>query len=257
MKPMNSALRAVPALYIIVAFAGTRASGAQPQRQQKVLVPVIVIDPGHPSETGIGAHGHGVAEVTAAWEVAVRLRDELRAAGYVVRMTKAAEREVVRNARRAEIANDAGAALMVRLHCDAGNGSGFAVYYPDRQGTAHGRTGPSRQVMARSRAAALVLDSALAVELSPRYLRDGGVLGDSHTLIGSRQGALTGSIFSRVPVVTVEMAVLTNAADARFISSADGQRRMARALATGIARFVPVRPAARNDSASHAQALHP
>jgi N-acetylmuramoyl-L-alanine amidase len=201
---------------------------------------VIVIDPGHPSENGVGAHGHGVAEVTAAWQVAVRLRDELQAAGYDVRMTKPAERQVVRNVRRAAIANDAGAALMVRLHCDVGNGTGFAIYYPDRQGTAEGHTGPPAQVMERSRAAALTLDSAMAAELSPRYLRNGGVLGDSRTFVGSRQGALTGSIFSRVPVVTVEMAVLTHAADARFIASPDGQRRMARALAAGIAQFAPL-----------------
>jgi N-acetylmuramoyl-L-alanine amidase len=94
--------------------------------------------------------------------------------------------------------------------------------------------------MERSRAAALALDSALAARLSPRWLRDGGVLGDSRTFIGSKQGALTGSIFSQVPVVTVEMAVLTDAGDARFIGSADGQRRMAEALADGVARFVPI-----------------
>jgi hypothetical protein len=111
----------------------------------------------------------------------------------------------VRNAERAHIANDGGAALMVRLHCDVGSGTGFTLYFPDRQGTAEGRTGPTRAVMERSRRAALVLDSAMAAELAPRYLRDGGVLGDSRTAIGSRQGALTGSIFSRVPVVTVEM----------------------------------------------------
>jgi N-acetylmuramoyl-L-alanine amidase len=215
-------------------------SAGAAQGTARAPAPVIVIDPGHPSENGIGARGNGVAEVTAAWEVAGRLRDELRAAGYQVRMTKSAERQVVRNAERARIANDAGAALMVRLHCDVGNGTGFAIYYPDRQGTAEGRTGPSAEVMERSRAAALVLDSAMAAALSPRYLRDGGVLGDSRTFIGGRQGALTASIFSRVPVVTVEMAVLTHAADARFIASADGQRRVARALAAGVARFAPM-----------------
>src|SRR6476620_12252862 len=59
--------------------------------------PAIVIDPGHPSENGVGASGHGVAEVHAAWEVAVRLRDSLVAAGYEVRMTETRERQVVRN----------------------------------------------------------------------------------------------------------------------------------------------------------------
>lgn len=217
--------------------AGLGAQGRAPVAPPR---PVVVIDPGHPSENGLGANEHGVAEVHAAWEVAVRLRGELAALGYDVRMTKRAERQVVRNAERARVANDAGAALLVRLHCDAGSGTGFTVYFPDRQGTAEGRTGPTRDVMDRSRRAALVLDSAMAAELAPRYLRDGGVLGDSRTAIGSRQGALTGSIFSRVPVVTVEMAVLTDAGDARFIASPGGQQRMAHAIAAGVARYVPL-----------------
>lgn len=253
MNPTRLCLPFARGLCFLSALAVTSASAAEAQRQQRVPAPVIVIDPGHPSENGVGANGHGVAEVTAAWQVGVRLRGELRAAGYDVRMTKSSEREVVRNITRARIANEAGAALMVRLHCDVGNGTGFAVYYPDREGTAHGRTGPSRPVRERSRVAALALDSALAAALSPRYLHNGGVLGDSRTFIGSRQGALTGSIFSRVPVVTVEMAVLTDAGDARFIGSEDGQRRMARALAAGIAWFAPLPPAARHDSAAHAQ----
>jgi N-acetylmuramoyl-L-alanine amidase len=201
---------------------------------------VIVLDPGHPSEKGAGARGHGLAEVTVAWEVALRLRDSLVSAGYDVRMTKSAERQLVRNAERARIANEAGAALMVRLHCDVGTGTGFALYYPDRKGTAEGRTGPSEEVMALSRVAAFALDTAMAALLSPTHLRNGGVLGDSRTYIGSQQGALTGSIFSEVPVVTVEMAVLTDRRDARFIGSPEGQARMAGAVAAGIRKFVPI-----------------
>jgi N-acetylmuramoyl-L-alanine amidase len=68
-------------------------------------------------------------------------------------------------------------------------------------------------------------------------LKDGGVRGDSRTLVGSRQGALTGSIFSEVPVVLVEMVVLSNARDAAFIKSASGQALMARAIADGIVRY--------------------
>src|SRR4051812_13717400 len=226
-------------LLVIVATTAATAFPHLGASVNPVASPVIVIDPGYPSENGVGASGHGVAEVHAAWEVAVRLRDSLAAAGYDVRMTKTRERQVVRNVQRARIANAAGAALMIRLHCDVGSGTGFTLYYPDRQGTAEGRTGPSAAVMARSRAAAFTLDSAMAAHLSPGHLRDGGVLGDSRTFVGSRQGALTGSIFSEVPVVTVEMAVLTDASDARFIASPSGQRRMAHAIAAGIARVVP------------------
>jgi N-acetylmuramoyl-L-alanine amidase len=231
-------------LLAVVALHGTRPLSAQGRAPGRRPAPVIVIDPGHPSENGAGASGHGVAEVHAAWEVAVRLRDSLAAAGYEVRMTKTRERQVVRNVERVRIANRTGAALMIRLHCDVGSGTGFTLYYPDRQGTAEGRTGPSAAVMARSRAAAFTLDSAMAARLSPGHLRDGGVLGDSRTFVGSRQGALTGSIFSEVPVVTVEMVVLTNAGDARFIASPDGQGRMAGAITAGVRRFAPIeRPA--------------
>src|ERR687897_201590 len=57
-----------------------------------------------------------------------------KAKGYAVVLTKSAEDELVRNRDRAVVANRAGAALMVRLHCDASVERGFAVYYPDRQG---------------------------------------------------------------------------------------------------------------------------
>jgi N-acetylmuramoyl-L-alanine amidase len=69
-------------------------------------------------------------------------------------------------------------------------------------------------------------------------LKDGGVRGDSKTLVGSRQGALTGSIFSDIPVVLIEMVTLSNAHDARFIKSDEGKDLMARAIADGVQRFV-------------------
>jgi N-acetylmuramoyl-L-alanine amidase len=52
--------------------------------------------------------------------------------------------------------------------------------------------------------------------------------------VGSRHGALIGSIFSKVPVVLVEMVVLTNAKDEAFLLSAKGRSAMAEALAKGV-----------------------
>ena len=200
--------------------------------------PIVVIDPGHPSEVSRGdAVQNGTTEVRVAWEVALRLRRELQMRGYTVLLTKAAERQLVRNRERAEIANRAGAALMIRLHCDATSDSGFALYYPDRSGTAHGRTGPTTEVITKSRAAAESLHAQMATDLGDA-LKDGGVRGDSRTAVGARQGALTGSIFSQVAVVTVEMVVLSNARDAQFISDTSGQARIARALAAGVTRFL-------------------
>ena len=218
------------ALLVATAAAPAAAQGARP---------TIVIDPGHPSEVSSGAvRQHGITEVHAAWLVAGRLRTLLRAQGYHVVMTKPSERTVVTNIARAQVGNTAHAALVVRLHCDAGSDSGYALYHPDRKGTAHGRTGPSDEVMQWSEAAAESLHVSMAQMLAGK-LKDGGVRGDSRSLIGGQQGALTGSIFSEVPVVLIEMVTLSNRQDAAFIRSIAGQSLMAQAIAQGIGRYVP------------------
>src|SRR5437763_13914227 len=154
-------------------------------------------------------------------------------------MTKSAEDELVRNKDRALVANQARAALMIRLHCDASEERGYAVYYPDRQGRAKdGTTGPSQGVIDESRRAAEAVHAALADDLGGA-LNDNGVRTDMQTKVGREQGgALTGSIFSEVPVVTIEMVVLSDGTDAGFIKTEEGQRRMAEAIAAGVERYV-------------------
>ena len=210
--------------------------------QRSTTATVIAIDPGHPSETSAGTEvQNGTTEVHIAWQVAQKLRDSLRARGYAVVLTKPSEMQMVRNVERAEVANRARAALMVRLHCDASSDSGFALYYPDRQGTAEGKTGPTADVIRLSGMAAESLHVGMAPVLAGP-LKDGGVRGDSKTLVGSRQGALTGSIFSDIPVVLIEMVTLSNAHDAEFIKSERGQELMAHAIAEGVARYAHRKP---------------
>jgi N-acetylmuramoyl-L-alanine amidase len=199
---------------------------------------VVCIDPGHPSEVNSGfTVQNGTTETHIDWVIAQKLQKLLVAQGLKVVMTKSSEKELVKNKERALIANRAGANLMVRLHCDASPSSGFAVYYPDRQGTAQGKTGPSQEIMDRSHEAAKIIDKAMANTLEGT-LKNGGVRGDSQTAVGSKQGALTGSIFSEVPVLTVEMVVLSNKADAMVIQTKAGQDQMALALANGIVQYV-------------------
>jgi N-acetylmuramoyl-L-alanine amidase len=218
-----------------------RAPDARPalsSRGARLMAPekaaIVVIDPGHPSERNDGKRVvNGISEVRACWLVARKLRGELEARGMRVVMTKSHESQFVANRERAETANRSRADLFLRLHCDAGFGRGFAVYYPDRRGRALGRTGPDERVIKSSRSAAAKLHSALARALSG-HLQDNGIQGDSGTFVGRRQGALTGSIFSEVPVLTVEMCVLDSRADAAFIKSESGRAKMAAALADGV-----------------------
>ncbi|MHB0939847.1 MAG: N-acetylmuramoyl-L-alanine amidase family protein [Armatimonadota bacterium] len=207
--------------------------------------PVICLDPGHPSEVNSGAAvQNGLREVEVNYDVALlvkeTLEEELHARVVLTRDFRGYDPKrprVVTNVKRAEIANAAQADLLLRLHCDTGKGRGFTVYYPDRQATKQGKTGPSAAVRTASAQCAKALHGGMA-EVLKGVLRDNGVKAESATYIGRKQGALTGSIYSEVPVVTVEMLFLSHKGDADYIRGKDGKRQMADALAIGVARCV-------------------
>ena len=134
---MRKALLIFSAFALLSIFSAARPTIAEQP-------PVVCIDPGHPSETSALLEAKGMRTV----------------------MTKSAEAQLVRNRDRAMIANRARARLMVRLHCDASNDSGFALYAPDRQGSVEGVTGPSPQVIERSQQAARAIHQGMAERLA-------------------------------------------------------------------------------------------
>jgi len=195
---------------------------------------VLCIDPGHPSEVSDGrALQNGLREVTVCWQVALELKALVVRSGIKVVMTKQSVSQVVTNRSRSEIANRANADLMLRLHADAGPGTGFATYFPNRRGRAQGVHGPSDDVIRASRASARAFHPAFAKSMGSE-LRDNGARGDEATSIGAKQGALTGSIFSKVPALLVEMGFLSNRHDAQWLRSPVNRTKMAKALLNGV-----------------------
>jgi N-acetylmuramoyl-L-alanine amidase len=205
---------------------------------------VVCLDPGHPSEVGRGTQGKRITEIALAWSVAGKVRPKLEAAGIRVVMTKRSETEYVTNIRRAEIANQASANLMLRLHCDASAETGFTVFTPGKAGTFQGKTGPTQEVIDRSRAAGEQIHQSLVQQMKGK-LRDNGLQPDSKTAVGSKYGALVGSIYSTVPVVLVEMFTLKNPGggptDEEYAITDAGQSTMALALVEGVKRAVAPR----------------
>ena len=199
---------------------------------------VVCVDPGHTSETseGTASRDGRLTERHVNWVVGERLTALLRAEGATVVVTKASENQIVTNRKRAETANAAHAALFLRLHCDSGEQSGLATYYPDRQGRRFGVTGPSPAIMVASHRAAQIFQPAVIAALHGA-LKNAGIKGDSKTGVGGKQGALTGSIFAQVPALTVEMCVLTNSHDYKFIRTPAGQDAMAQALLAGVEAY--------------------
>lgn len=206
--------------------------------------PVICVDPGHPNTFNAATTvQNGTTEVHINWLVGLKLRDLLQHAGYDVAMTKSAEMEYVENKDRARLCNASGAVLAVHLHCESTPGTGFALFYPDRVGTfeynddpENGFQGPSAEVRSASRELGNAVNEGMRSVLDGT-LRAKGVFGDSRTAVGSRQGALTFSIFSEIPTLTIEMVVLSNPRDAAFIKKEEGRRTMAEAIAAGILRY--------------------
>jgi N-acetylmuramoyl-L-alanine amidase len=229
---MSSLRTRTLAPWLLLIFAPVACTDAPLQEVGRVA-----IDPGHPSETAVGASGPGGAtEIQVNWAVAQKLRAILEGGGYEVILTKLVEDELVTNRHRAEIGTLHHADVMVRLHCDAGSHRGTATFFPDRQGERWGVMGPSPEVIAGSRTFAEAFHPAMIQALGSDW-PDLGIKGDSKTGVGARQGALTGSIFSTIPVVTVEMVVITQPEGEGFIASEEGQARMARAIARGIEAY--------------------
>jgi uncharacterized protein YijF (DUF1287 family) len=198
----------------------------------------VCLDPGHPSEKNSGrAVQNGTTELEMNWTVATQLRERLEEQGVRVVMTKRSQDEYVTNRRRAEIANKSGAALFFRIHCDTGKGSGLTTYHPAQAGVVHGIRGPSGPVRRASARAAHLIHAVMSQYLCPP-LHDNGVKTDRQTAIGRRQGALTGSIFAKVPTVTVEMVYLSHPSDAAFIRSREGQERMVEVMSAAILEYV-------------------
>lgn len=217
-------------LIAIVGFLAALAAAACAQ--------TICIDPGHPSEAGRGTRGRRLTEIEAAWSVAKELERSLVRRGYRVLLTKGSPGEFKSNPDRAGVANRSNADLLLRLHCDAAGGSGVAVYYPNRTGARGSTRGPSRATIARSKSIAEAFHRALVRQLAGIH-PDRGLKTDGHTKIGGRQGALTGSIYAKVPVILVEMAVLTNPRDERFLAEAGTRAKFVGALAAAVLSSVP------------------
>lgn len=194
----------------------------------------ITIDPGHPSENGVGTKGKTLKEVNVCWEIAQRTATVLKEKGAMVKLTKKRLDEMVTNQKRAEIGNAFGSDLVIRLHCDAANERGFATYYPSVAGTVRGVSGPSKAVIDMSKKYASVFHSSLAKGLKGE-VRNRGLKTEASTYVGSKQGALTGSIFSKRPVLLVEMAVLTQKEDEAWMSKEGNRSLYAKALGSAIA----------------------
>jgi len=170
----------------------------------------------------------GYTEPLFTWRVARFLRADLRRDGARVVMTRNDNRGVGPCVnRRASIINRGHANVAVDIHGDGGpaTGRGFAILEPVPDG-------PNDKVISSSGRLGRDVRRAFLHRTSMPESTYDGVHGIAH------RDDLAGLNLTRVPKVLIECGNMRNGTDARLLTSARFQRRIARALRAAIIRFL-------------------
>jgi len=212
---------------------------------------VIAIDPGHndgnfahPDEinkqvpmgtgtkecdtTGTQTNG-GYHEAAFTFDVANRLATLLRAAGANVVMTRTDDNSVGPCVNvRAQIGNDAHAAVAISIHADGApsTGHGFHVMEPKKVGA------PSDAIITQS--------NQLALLIRDNYRARTGIPASNY--IGTNginpRSDMGGLNLSTVPKVLLECGNMRNAGDAAMETNPTDRQKMAEGIAAGLAAYL-------------------
>ena len=169
-----------------------------------------------------GTHGNwsGLDESVLNLQVALKLKAELIARGYDVYMIRESQNVNISNAERAQLATQAGAEILVRIHANSSTNAsvrGAMAYQPSSSNPFL-----SASVIAGSqRLTSLLLQGECAVTGLPNR---GILTGDD----------MTGINWSTMPVSIIEMGFMSNREDDLYMASGAGQNAIVKGLANGI-----------------------
>jgi N-acetylmuramoyl-L-alanine amidase len=169
--------------------------------------------------TGVATHR---PESLNTLDVALKLRDELVRRGVTVVMVRTTQKVNISNSTRAKIANDAHAALFIRLHCDGSSSSrvrGVLTIVPATN------RWTSRIVRKSARAGRDIQTATIR----RTHAKNRGI---------AKRGDLSGFNWSKVPTALIEMGFMTNRAEDRKLASSAYQQKLAVGIADGTVRFL-------------------
>jgi N-acetylmuramoyl-L-alanine amidase len=174
------------------------------------------------------ATDQGYTEARFNFNVATYLRQYLQRDAAKVVLTRHSNRGIGPCVnRRSQIINHGHASVAIDIHADGGPswGRGFTVLEPVADGPNNKVIGSSLRLGRDVRSALL---AGTSMPVSDYYGYDGGIFRDD----------LAGLNLTRVPKILIECGNMRNATDARLLTSASFQRRMARALLAAIVAFL-------------------
>jgi N-acetylmuramoyl-L-alanine amidase len=203
---------------------------------------VVVLDPGHQTNADLaqepvgpgatdakekatgGATGVGSkrSESQVTLEVALRVKTRLEAAGVQVVMTRATNDVNLSNVARAQMANQAGADLFLRLHADSAASAtvkGISTLYP-------GGNPWVAPIADRSKRAARIVQTSVVTGTGSE---DRGI---------TEYADLAGFNWSKVPSILVQMGFLSSADDDRLLADPAYQDKLADGITKGVFAYL-------------------
>lgn len=210
-------------MIIVVVLLATTAFAQQPK---------VCLDPGHGTKHSRGgASGEAQITLAIALEISRQLENYWNTQAVLthrkIGQDLGAKNPDQDNRLRAQIANQSGAFLFVRLHTDSPSGTA-AIYYPQ----AH----PDQRLAQVSQLAAKYVWTQMKTVL-PTSIHRGGVIPESKTAIGAKKGGLlVRSRYSKIPVITIEMVPM-NKNGKNWIFQKKNQQILVQAIIRGIYHY--------------------
>lgn len=203
---------------------------------------VICIDPGHAasSDSGVEPIGPGSAEMkvkdpggtsgsatgvrepVVTLAISLQLKAALEAEGAIVVMTRSGADFSGGNRERAQIANQAGADLFIRIHADGSadqSRRGVSTLYPANI------PGWTDDIHSQSRAVATAVQAAMVSRLGANDL---GIV---------ERSDISGFNWADVPAILVETGFMSNPGEDALLNDPVYQQQVATALAVGIGAY--------------------
>lgn len=203
---------------------------------------LVCIDPGHSgAQTGkyvplgpgssekklgdsVGTHGtaSGLTEYELTMTISQKLRTELEKRGYSVILTHEDNSTPIDCDARAQVANNAGADCLIRLHADGSESSSASGAMAINITSSNPW---NAQTYSESRR---LSDDVLSAYVQATGLSSRGVLEEDN---------MTGNNWSQVPCTLIEMGFMTNPDEDLKMADSDFQEKMVDGLADGIDEF--------------------
>ena len=172
--------------------------------------------------TGTEGWTTGLPEYELNLNVALLLQEELEARGYRVLMTRTTHDTDISNIERAEVANNAGADIMVRVHANGSENTSVDGALTMVPSAANPYVG-------------FMYDECyyLGQCIVNAYCETTGISNDGILEVDD----MTGINWCQMPVTIIEMGFMTNYGDDTYMADENNQKTMAVGIANGIDRY--------------------